>query len=490
MRWANFLHIYQPYDQAQDILDQVVNQSYRRIFRGMRSIAAARLTLNINGALSELLQKRGYQDVIRDITTLAGEGKIEFTESAKFHTFLPYLPEAEIARQVRLNHETNKKIFGEVYRPTAFFPPEMAYSPLVGKVVAELGYKEIILDEIAFDGMVGHTPYDQTFKLQDTPSLQVVFRDRRLSNLIISAAARDAKTFEEAVGESAGYLLTAMDGETFGHHRPGLEELLFALMKSESIEQVFVSELPKLFPPKSMIAPKESTWAASEYDIAHHVQFHSWNDPDNQLHAIQWELYHFVLTEIVNAKESATFSIAREKLDSALASDQFFWASNRPWWSIEMIERGAFMLTDALQALGPGYKNATEKAREYYQNILSLAFSWQREGKIRKASHEMREAIRIPFHERTAERGKPEVYDAFIEMMKRQMEKSAAAKDYEQAILWRDAIWKLETKNDIYDAIHVTDLLRQYVLPGEIEKLMDEYKDSYRSIRGGQAEQR
>jgi len=171
MQWVNFLHIYQPASQADDILETVVNQSYRRVFRGLREIPTARVTLNISGALSELLMKKGYQDVIDDIRWLADNGKLEFTETAKHHPFLPFLPEDEIKRQIELNHKTNSTIFGVAYKPVAFFPPEMAYSERIGKIVAKMGYKIILLDEIAYSGKIEKAPHDHTCIIKNAEPL-------------------------------------------------------------------------------------------------------------------------------------------------------------------------------------------------------------------------------------------------------------------------------------------------------------------------------
>jgi hypothetical protein len=492
MYWANFLHIYQPIGQAKDILEQVTNQSYRRIFRGLRNIPGAKVTLNISGALSELLVKEGFHDVIDDIRALAEAGNLEFTETAKYHAFLPFLSEGEIERQILLNHETNKQIFGEVYVPKSFFPPEMAYDDKVGIVVSRMGYKTIILDEIVYSGKVDAVPYDRTFPIADT-KLRAVFRDRRSSNLIISAVARKAETFLSTLGDEAKkdrYLLTAMDGETFGHHRPGLEEVLFGLAASPLLPQCFISEISAHFPPGQSVRPLPATWASSEYDIEHRIQFHSWHDSENLIHTKQWELFDLAVRAVRESEGEPSYIEARKKLDAALASDQFFWASNRPWWSLEMIEQGAWLLLDTIQSLGKDALLAQKHAHELYNEIISLGFTWQREGKIRKESHELKEQVKIPFKERTLESGKPEVYQAFVELMEREMKKSAAEKNYEQAILWRDGIWKLETKNDMYDAVHAVDLLR-YKLPlGEIEAIMDRYKEQYKKIRGGQAEDR
>ena len=105
---------------------------------------------------------------------------------------------------------------------------------------------------------------------------------------------------------------------------------------------------------------------------------------------------------------------------------------------------------------------------------------------------EQKSIIRIPFKDRTIGRGGAEegVYWAFINMMKR-LEKEATLKgEYEKAILWRDAIYKLENKLDIYDTINAIDLLRVEISNKEVEEIIEKYKNKYREIRGGQPEQR
>jgi hypothetical protein len=85
---------------------------------------------------------------------------------------------------------------------------------------------------------------------------------------------------------------------------------------------------------------------------------------------------------------------------------------------------------------------------------------------------------------------KPEVYRAFIDTMEKEVQKAARRNEFEKAILWRDAISKIENQDDIYDAIHAIDLLRTVVPSGNLEKLMDKYKKQYKKMRGGQPEQR
>ena len=487
MYWANLLHIYQPSDQSKRILEMVANESYRPLFRGLLKIPNFKVNLNINANLTELLAKNGFQDVIDNIRKLGEEGKLEFTESAKYHPLLPFLREKDIEGQIRENWKTNRKYFGSSYKPKAFFPPEMAYNKKVGKVVSKLGYKILLLDEISY-GKEKEPPRNKIFKIKGE-NLTVLFRERRVSNAIMSALVRTKKEFKELLGEEIkekAYLFTAMDGETFGHHRPGLERVLFKILTLKKPKQVFLSQLPQIFPSaKEKINPFPSTWASTKEDIEKGVQFYSWKDPKNKVQKLQWQFFNYLL----NLGERRKLK-RKGNLYKAMASDQFFWASGEPWWSIEMIEKGAWQMLKALKSIPNIKKEEIAKGEEYYKDIISTAFWWQRSGKIEKKAFLYEQETRIPFKERTLEKGKPEVYYAFITTMKKLMRKAARERNFERAILWRDAIWKLETKNDIYDAIKAVDLVRLEVPDKKLRELMDKYKKKYEKIKPGQPELR
>ena len=488
MIWANFLHIYQPTDQSDEILERIVNECYRPLFRGLLDIRNLKLNLNINAGLTELLARKGYQDVIEAIYKLAKTERLEFTESAKYHALMPFLTKEEIIRQIKENNKTNKKYFKETYNPKCFFPPEMAYSPRVGKIISSLGYPLIMIDEISYDGGKTAAPKDRLFYLDNTKTT-TVFRERRVSNCIMSALVKNKKDFYEILGKELDektYLVTAMDGETFGHHRPGLEKAFFKILSLKKPKQIFLSELLGHFKIENKISPLSSTWAATSEDMERGLQFFSWDDPDNEVHCLQWSFLNYIRSLTKKRKYSEA---TLEKFDKAIASDQFFWASGEPWWSIEMIEKGAWGLLGSLKLLSKD-KKEIERGKKYYQDILSIAFWWQRSGKIERLSRKRRESVKIPFKERTLEKKKPEVYYAFINMMKKKIKDAAKKNNFEKAVLWRDAIWKLETKNDIYDAIHAVDLLRNEVSDTELKNLMDKYKAKYKKMKPGQPEMR
>ncbi len=161
MYWANFLHIYQPAEQQPDILEAIITQSYRPILEYIKNNKRVKLTFNVNGALLELFDKYKYYKLI-DILKAAGkEGRIEFTSSTKYHAFLPFLEEDEIVRQIKINDETNRFFLGDAYQPKGFFPPEMAYKEELAKIISDLGFKWIILDEIAYSGEPGKVDYSK-----------------------------------------------------------------------------------------------------------------------------------------------------------------------------------------------------------------------------------------------------------------------------------------------------------------------------------------
>src|SRR3989338_2985162 len=165
MYWANFLHIYQPFGQQADILESVVAQSYRPLVNGVLKSPNTKLTLNVTGALLELFDKYGYLDLIDGLRQAGDEGKIEFTGSAKYHALLPFLDEDEIVNQIKINDQTNRFYLVDVYKPSGFFPPEMAYSPILAPILDSLGFKWIIIDEIAYNGEADHVDYTKLYQI-------------------------------------------------------------------------------------------------------------------------------------------------------------------------------------------------------------------------------------------------------------------------------------------------------------------------------------
>lgn len=461
MYWANFLHFYQPPTQKAYWIKKIANESYRVLIRGLRADPQAKLTLNISAVLVELFEQHGCQDVIDGIRELAERGQIELTASAKFHPFLPLMPAEEIRRQIELNTATNKKYFGEAFHPQGFFPPEMGYSRTVADVVRDMGFKWLIIDELAFNGQLHSVAWDTIYHLKDADDFTIFFRERDTSFRILSAevgiSVFSAGMLVKLLGDrvrSDQYMLTAMDGETFGHHRPGLDTLLFELYKVPEIKSVTLSELRTLVKKRAVVEPLSSSWALMHKDLEQNTPFSRWKDDTNAIHEMQWELTYLAISSFKSlAQTDPAWPTTRALLDRSLHSDQYWWASASPWWSIEMIEAGAKELKDVV--LNNPAATAAEKSRaqHLYENILFTAFDWQRTDKIAdliKASDEdvtqriTKEMPHIPLAE----------FDGMIRSLTNQMLASAKHKEYERAAQLRDRIAELEAKKDQITSPH------------------------------------
>ena len=514
MYWAHFLHIYQPSDQHPGILDKIVNESYRPLLKGFYKLPNTKLTLNISGALTEILFKNGFRDVIDDIKNLCEMDRLKITGSAMYHAFLPLLPKNEIVRQIKLNDETNRKYYGRFYNKDGFFSPEMGYSPKVASIVKELGYKWLIIDESALGN--GLKPSDTTIYKIKNLGIKVFFRNKEVSNLLMGALVRSSESVKRVLGErvdSNGYLITAMDGETFGHHRPGLAEALFEIIKSDDYKNVFISDLPSLFNKVKEVEPIDSTWASSIKDVNGGNSFALWFDKSNQIQKYEWDLaglaiqtvndsmysdekYPHMLEETRNwealtkkekkgEENKRRWVKARDMLDKALSSDPWWWASAKPWWSVEMIEKGMNALYKVVLEVPDAKDKEKSQAEDLYKNILFTSHEWQRQGVVDKMALDDREERRIPMSKRFAATAQ---YRALLDALKKQEKKAADNREYEQAIKWRDGQYKLEKDLDIYDAVHIMDQFRAEGDFKGFQKILKGYQEEYKRISKGQPE--
>jgi predicted glycosyl hydrolase (DUF1957 family) len=348
------LHIYQPPTQIAPVIKQIVKESYLPLINALKNHPEAKISLNINGTLTEQLNDFGYTNLIEAITTLASRGQIEFTSSGKFHPLLPLIPAPEIKRQIELNNKTNKKFFGKVYKPRGFFPPEMAVSEEVFDVVKEMGFEWIIMS-----GIANTLPnFPTTFISQHPNGLKLIFRDDYISIDCAFDKINNVETFADRLkytnNNEDTYVILAMDGETFGHHvKHAITDFLIPLFQAEphrdDIRISKVSEIVERFPLGKKQTPRDSSWSTMPFDLAMDVPYPLWFNPENDIHIEQHRFLMFALTVIhLSAKyyesmdydRRKLFDTARNLLDRGIHSCAQWWASKRPWYNTDMILRG------------------------------------------------------------------------------------------------------------------------------------------------------
>ena len=388
MHWANFLHIYQPPTQTEEITRRVADECYRKLVDILLRHPRARVTLNINACLTEQLDRYGRQDIIDGLKALAERSQIEFTGSAMYHSILPLIPAREMRRQVELNMEVNRRYFGDAYAPRGFFPPEMCYSFEVGQVLAEMGFEWVIGDEIAYDGRLGHCLPDRSYRIEGLSESYFFFKERPVSAGLTYGRFPTADSLLDYLGQRRQrreYLLTGTDGEIYGHHRPGQERLLEEVYGGDLLPTCTVSELLRLYPEVEVVSPLPSSWSTWEDEMAAGAPYSHWRYPGNELHELQWELTNLVVEAFAASPDAGIAGPARAALDEGLHSCQYWWASARPWWDTGMIERGAGLLLEAARALPP---ETPRRAEALHHRIVTTARRWQASGQAQRLGDE------------------------------------------------------------------------------------------------------
>jgi len=391
--WAPFLHFYQPPIQFSSMLKQIARESYRPLTEMFLRIPSAKVTININGVLTEMLAEHGETNIINNFNKLAKRNQLEFVESGKYHPILPLIPKREVIRQIDMNHESNKRFFQKTYRPRGLFPPEMCYSDKIASLVSKLGYDWMVLSGIACRDQ---WPVDHISSISFKKSaIRIFFRDDILSNKVSFNQLDYLGFIKELVWLSKNkkdtYIITAMDAETFGHHIKNLipnflikvyktiEELYRSkgritrkplshmagkvkrALQSEFghvplVKTVTISELIDIFPTKRTKSPRASSWSTTKEDMDSKNYYPLWKGHNNDIHALQWrhmDITGAIVRHAMNLsknEESKRYSKnARDLLDQALHSCQFWWANkDRGLWSIGLINKGLILQEEAI----------------------------------------------------------------------------------------------------------------------------------------------
>lgn len=382
MRWSNFFHIYQPPAWDEAIVRRATAEAYEPMVRILREHPSVHITLNITGALIDQLVALGLDRVLRDIRELTKKGQIELVGSAKYHPILPLLPINEARRQIELQAETCRKVFGDVFQPTGFFAPEMAYNPELESLLLDMGYSWIILDEVCSGQGIGKLAMNKRYT---TPGgLGVVFRNRFLSDFLSFSAGIDhpelaVAAIQNDVRSSTG-LVTAMDGENLGHHRVGVDRLWEVLVTWPEIEAVTISEYRQSLADEETLTVCAGSWSSQEHEIAAGVPFSLWKNPDNQIHTLQWQLTHTIIDAVEAAGNDPTHDIAQRALDQTLTSDKYWWASASPWWDMTIVIRETQRLADVLGSLTNPPMKALHAAERIMKQVATTAELWEKTG--------------------------------------------------------------------------------------------------------------
>jgi len=370
--WINFLHFYQPPIVSDDTIREVVKSSYQSWADFLLQHSECKVTINFTGCLTERLYNLGYQDLLNQFSELAEKGQIEFVETLAFHSIAPLIPEKEVIKQIQINSEINKNRFGKVYKPVGFFLPEMAYSKKVGKIISDLGYKYLILDEIANVTPGVTHGQNSRFKIQDS-NLYVVFRNRKLSQgFVPDEILKNKNSLKNTI-------ITATDGELYGHRYWNWWPGYMKVLKHESIKTQIISKYLESLKQEKEVEVRECSWESTEKELKNKIPFAFLKHPNNKIHTLLWKLTDFALKLNYNNQDDENHYASRLHLENGLASCTFWWASNKDFkeifgpeaWDPGFVESGAQELLNSIRSLNISSRKKL-KAEKFYRKIHEL----------------------------------------------------------------------------------------------------------------------
>lgn len=359
MKWINFLHIYQPVNSDAHIIKEATDKSYIRIVHALEKHPDIKFTINISGCIFYRWEELGYHSLIEKIGKLIKRGQIDLTGTVAYHSLMPLVPEKEIRVQIKENEEILQKHFGADFKPRGFFFPELAYSPETARVVKELGYKWLLLDEIAVNGEVGKTDFNKVYKDKNS-DLPVVVRSRQLSHSYVPNTI--TKLLDEGKESLA---ITATDAELYGLRHIDQTAVFEKLLKRKDLEALTVSDFINEHKERFEIAPQSHSWATSVEELKKGEPFNLWQEKGNEVQDKLWRLARLAYNAMEDYENDLNAYWVRWHFVRGLASCTFWWASAKDFrlfgpisWSPDEIERGTNEFIRAIRAIDE------EKSRE------------------------------------------------------------------------------------------------------------------------------
>lgn len=386
MQWVPLFHLYQPPHWDPVIIEKVARESYRKLCGILRASPQLKCTINVTGSLTEQLEHLGFVDILHDLRESARRGQVEFLASAMYHPILPLLPDHEICRQIELNATVNRRVFGKVYRPRGFWLPELAYSDRVARILRTKGFHYIVLDPVIYDGAL---PFAKRLMIQEV-GIDAVFRNRAVSDAFFDPHLETPEDFLQWIREHHNMnhaLITALDGENLGHHRKGMDILFQKLVHASAATFHTVSEYLFSLSDATYIHVREGSWASRSEELEQGVPYALWNDRGNPIHERQWKLIHMLDMIIETLRDDPQYARARLALDERFSSDQFFWASAKPWWNASLVQTQAQRLVAVARMLRTLSPSALSAIETLAKEISLLAFEWETSGKAIRVKH-------------------------------------------------------------------------------------------------------
>ncbi len=241
---------------------------------------AFKVSLSISGSAIDQMQQYAPA-AIKSFKELIATGNVEVLAETYGHTLASLKNEEEFKLQVKKHSEKIESLFGVV--PTTFRNTEMIYSDLIGKSVADMGFKTMLTEGAKH--ILGWKSPNYLYVNAINPRLKLLLRNFRLSDdIAFRFSERRWSDWPLTAEKFAGWLNDVepiqetvnifVDYETFGEHQwesTGIFDFMKALpgaiYKQTDFQFSTPSEISaKLQPISAIHVPHPISWADEERD--------------------------------------------------------------------------------------------------------------------------------------------------------------------------------------------------------------------------------
>ncbi|KKS75338.1 MAG: hypothetical protein UV48_C0014G0021 [Candidatus Azambacteria bacterium GW2011_GWA2_42_9] len=313
------LHAYQPPTQDKNIFEKIHDESYEPIINLLEKNPEFSLSLDIAKSLAE----RWPTEFTGRIARLCRDNRIYLVNTSAYHYLLPLFGEQTILRQMKLNQDFYRENFTQDKQIRGVFPPELAFSPRLAAIAKKAGALWIMADDEPFIYKRLHLPEVQRAPRNWIPityGCGVVLRSRFWSNRISRGQYENGQSFAHEIlieqekwqkvcnNTGDGYLILAIDMETFGHHLknsvesfllPFLSEIKLTESRYKIVPLDFLFNHFKKIPAAEYM--QEGSWSTSQEDLKQKISFPLWLHPKNEFHKL-W--YNFVCRAGIASEEN------------------------------------------------------------------------------------------------------------------------------------------------------------------------------------------
>lgn len=271
------IHMHQPIDNFDWVIEKAVTLCYAPFFATMRKYPAFKFSVHCSGWLMEQI-KMHYKDLYKDIKYLAKRGSIEFLSAGYYEPILSAIPSQDRVAQIDMLSKSISKDFGQL--PKGLWLTERVWESTIIPDLTACGIEYTLMDDYHFESAgFREDQLDGYFLSEESGNEIALFPINKalryaIPFLNVNAAINAIKAFD-AKADSAAILFD--DAEKFGmwpktyewvYEKEWLRRFVEAVLADDAIETMHFSSYKASTLPRGIAyLPNTSYYEMGEWSL-------------------------------------------------------------------------------------------------------------------------------------------------------------------------------------------------------------------------------